>query len=488
MSTAVRNLEPKILWNHFTDLNEVPRASKKEERIIQFMVAFAERLGLHHIVDELGNVIIKKPATPGLENRETVVLQSHLDMVHQKNADTLFDFDTEGIKMLVEQDWVRADGTTLGADNGIGVATIMAVLSSSEIVHPPIEALFTIDEETGMTGALGLKGGLLDGAIMLNLDTEDDRELTIGCAGGIDITATGEYQQTELDASKYEFYKLSITGLNGGHSGMDIHKGLGNANKLMNRVLLDLIERFKVEISEIDGGGLRNAIPRESFATLAILSHNVDQVRESIIKWNNIIKDEYGTTDEDCSLDLETVGSTKSFISTEIAQQILRAIYACPNGIYRMSPDIDDLVQTSNNLARVLLKNGKYEILCLTRSSVDTEKMDLAQAIKSCFELIGAQISYGGSYPGWTPKPSAAIVSLMTTVYQEMFDSMPEVNACHAGLECGILGTNYPEMEMISFGPNIRGAHSPDEKVQISSVQKFWKYFLTVLERIPEKK
>jgi len=488
MSTEVRDLEPKILWNHFTDLNDVPRASKKEDRVIQFMVAFAERLGLSHIVDDLGNVIIKKPASSGLENRETVVLQSHLDMVHQKNADTQFDFDTEGIKMLVDDDWVRADGTTLGADNGIGVATIMAVLSSSEIVHPPIEALFTIDEETGMTGALGLKGGLLEGAIMLNLDTEDDNELTIGCAGGIDITASGTYELEPLNSSDFKFYKISIKGLNGGHSGMDIHKGLGNANKLMNRVLLDLLEKDEIKIIEVDGGGLRNAIPRESFAHIAVKSQNVTEVENRITEWNQILQIEHDTTDKDFALEIVTVDTASSAVNDAFAQKIVRAIYACPNGIYRMSPDIEDLVQTSNNLARVLLKDGKYEVLCLTRSSVDSEKMDLAQAIKSCFQLVGANISYGGTYPGWTPKPQAEIVSLMTTIYQEMFDSNPDVNACHAGLECGILGTNYPKMEMISFGPNIRGAHSPDEKVQISSVQKFWKYFLTVLERIPEKK
>jgi dipeptidase D len=486
MSNEVRNQEPKALWNYFADLNEVPRASKKEERVIAFIKGFGESLNLETMVDHIGNVIIRKPATAGMEDRQIIVLQSHLDMVHQKNNDTVFDFDTEGIKMIVEGDWIKADGTTLGADNGIGVATIMALLASTDIEHPPLEALFTIDEETGMTGALELKGGLLDASIMLNLDTEDDDELTIGCAGGIDITATGNYD-VDNTTSDLKTYKITIKGLSGGHSGMDIHKGFGNANKLMNRLLTEIDNQIQMRIHWIDGGGLRNAIPRESVATIAISESDISNLEDIITSVGGDFIDEYSSTDQNLEVVLEPIESVSGVLGLDFQKQMLRAIYACPSGIYRMSPDIDDLVQTSNNLARVLVKEGAYEILCLTRSSVDTEKMDLAQAIKSAFELIGSSVNYSGDYPGWTPKPDAGIVHLMKNLYAEKFNEEAHVYACHAGLECGILGTNYPEMEMISFGPNIRGAHSPDEKVQISSVQKFWSFLLDTLKIIPKK-
>lgn len=486
MSQEVRSQEPKVLWNHFADLNEVPRASKKEERVIAFMKNFGESLNLETQVDHIGNVIIKKPASPGMEDRQVVVMQSHLDMVHQKNNDTDFDFDTEGIKMYIDGDWIKADGTTLGADNGIGVASIMTILSSNDIAHPPIEALFTIDEETGMTGALELKGGLLDGSILLNLDTEDDDELTIGCAGGVDVTAKGNFEMASTPA-RARSYKLTIKGLSGGHSGMDIHKGLGNANKLMNRLLTEIDNALEMSIHWIDGGGLRNAIPRESVAAFAIASDVVSQVEDTVSQVGNDLVTEYAVTDPNLEVLLEEIDPIEDVLDAGFQKQILRAVYACPSGIYRMSPDVDDLVQTSNNLARVLVKGGTYEVLCLTRSSVDSEKMDMAQAIKSSFELIGADVGFSGMYPGWTPKPEAGIVQLMKGLYTEMFDEEAHVYACHAGLECGILGTNYPEMEMISFGPNIRGAHSPDERVQISSVQKYWTFLLETLKRIPNK-
>jgi len=484
MSNNILNLEPKSLWKNFALLNAVPRASREEERVIEFAKNFGENLGFETTIDHVGNVIIKKPASAGMENRTTIVMQSHLDMVHQKNADTDFDFDTEGIKMLIEGDWVRADGTTLGADNGIGVATIMALLESTDIPHPPLEALFTIDEETGMTGALGLKGGHLDAKIMLNLDTEDDHELTIGCAGGIDVTAEGTCEIENL-ATPHKAWKISLKGLAGGHSGMEIHLGKGNANKLMNRFLLEATKELNIRIHSIDGGGLRNAIPRESFSIIAITEENEAALQNLIAKYLAIFQEEHQTTDPDLQLLMESTENVNTLLQKSDQLNLLRSIYACPNGIYRMSPDIKDLVQTSNNVARVLVEDGKYKILCLTRSSVDTEKMDEANAISSTFELIGAKVSFSGTYPGWTPRPGAEIVNIMSNLYEEMFDEKADVNACHAGLECGILGTNYPDMEMISFGPNIRGAHSPDEKVQISSVQKFWKYLLETLKRIP---
>lgn len=482
MTAQIKALEPKGIWKHFSNLNAVPRASKKEEQVIQFMMDFGHALGLETMKDHIGNVIIKKPATVGMEHKVTVVMQSHLDMVHQKNANVEFDFSTEGIKMIYDNDWIMADGTTLGADNGIGVATIMAILESTDIEHPAIEALFTIDEETGMTGAFELKGGLLSGGIMLNLDTEDDNELTIGCAGGIDITAAGSYKMQDNSAEKS--FKLAVTGLSGGHSGMDIHKGLGNANKIMNRMLYQLDEMHGIRISEVDGGGLRNAIPRESFA---IFSHSdASSVEQAIENISPAIISEYNLTDPDLTISLEEVTVSNEVLELSFQKQLLQTIYVCQNGIFRMSPDVDGLVQTSNNLARVLVKDGAFQILCLTRSSVESEKEDLVRTISSGFQMLGADISAGGAYPGWTPKPEAPIVKLMTEIYQNKFNEDPHVNACHAGLECGILGQNYPDMDMISFGPNIRGAHSPDEKVQVSSVQKFWGYLLNVLEEIPD--
>jgi dipeptidase D len=486
MNNTIRTLSPEELWNNFANLNAVPRASKKEGQVIQFILDFGKKLNLETYKDEVGNVIIKKPASPGMENKVAIVLQSHLDMVHQKNADISFDFATQGINMILEGDWVKATGTTLGADNGIGVASIMTILASKDIPHPAFEALFTIDEETGMTGALGLKGGLLHGSILLNLDTEDDRELTIGCAGGVDVSVSGDYE-TEKSPAEIDSFRISITGLTGGHSGMDIYKGRGNSNKLMNRVLINAATQFGLCIHTIDGGGLRNAIPRESFAEVTVPSKNTEAFKTFIIEQGNILKSEYNRTDPNLSLSLESIDAISNVLASAFQYKILRAIHACPNGISRMSPDITGLVQTSNNVARVLIKDGSYSILCLTRSAIDSEKMDLADAIRSTFELAGAKVDFGGSYPGWTPKPDAPIVKLMSDLYQERYHENADVNACHAGLECGIIGKNYPGMEMISFGPNIHGAHSPDEKVQVSSVQKYWAFLLETLKRIPTK-
>jgi len=485
MSDQVRQLAPKEMWNHFADLNAVPRPSKKEQRVIQFIKNFGESLNLKTTVDEVGNVIIKKPATKGMENKETIVLQSHLDMVHQKNSDTNFDFDTQGIDMYVDGDWVKAKGTTLGADNGIGVASIMALLASKEIAHPAIEALFTIDEETGMTGALALKGGLLDGKILLNLDTEEDNELTIGCAGGVDVTASGTYQE---EAPKHKAaFRISIKGLTGGHSGVDIHKGRGNANKLMNRILTEMTKSLQLNVSSFDGGSLRNAIPREAIADVVVADDKVEAFKKAVTDFNATVKNENSFTDPNLNISAEVISTPAKVWNSDFQSKFLRAVYACPNGIYRMTPSILGLVQTSNNVARILVKDGSFTVQCLTRSSVNSEKTDLAQAISGAFELAGATITLGGAYPGWEPKPDAPIVKLMSDLYQERYNEPANVDAIHAGLECGILGTNYPGMQMISFGPNIFGAHSPDERVQVSSVQKFWGYLLETLKRIPEK-
>ncbi|MDX5449350.1 MAG: aminoacyl-histidine dipeptidase [Bacteroidota bacterium] len=485
MSKEVRELEPKALWNHFSDLNAVPRPSKKEARVIQFIKEFGENLGLETFVDKIGNVIIRKPATTGMEDRTPIVMQSHLDMVHQKNNDTNFDFDSQGIDMYVDGDWVRARGTTLGADNGLGVASIMTILASSEIQHPPLEALFTIDEETGMTGAKELIDGYLKGKILLNLDTEDDDELTIGCAGGIDITAERKYEESSLSGDG-KGLKITVKGLSGGHSGMDIHKGLGNANKILVRLLWGATRNFGARVVSIDGGGLRNAIPREATSTFWVPQDRIELLKTWLNEQIAILKAEFATTDPNLNVLEESVGTPEKGLSQEDQGRMLGCLYSCPNGIYRMSPDIQDLVQTSSNLARVICGEGSFTAMCLTRSAVDSEKMDMAEAIRAAFQQWDCQVTMDGAYPGWTPKPGAEIVQIMADLYRERFKEEPKVLACHAGLECGIIGEHYPEMEMISFGPNIKGAHSPDERTQISSVQKYWDFLLETLKRIPK--
>ena len=487
MSNEIRNLEPKVLWNKFADLNAVPRPSKKEERVIAFMKDFGNSLGLETFEDEIRNVIIRKPATSGMENRKMIVLQSHLDMVHQKNNDTDFDFNTQGIDMYVDGDWVRARGTTLGADNGLGVATIMAILESRDIAHPAIEALFTVDEETGMTGALNLKGGVLQGEILLNLDTEEDDEIDIGCAGGIDVTATRSYHEEETPENSVG-YKISVKGLNGGHSGMDIHKGLGNANKIMNRLLFDGFTNFGLQISEIDGGSLRNAIPRESNAKVIVASMYDEAYVFDMQETISAIKAEFKTMEPNLVIEITKTDLPKKVMELGVQEGIVRAIYAAHNGVYRMSPDMEDLVETSNNIARVIIKEGSISIGCLTRSSVESSKMDLAAALQSAFELAGCEVDFSGSYPGWTPNVKSEILDVLVSIYEKQNNEKPKVVACHAGLECGILGTNYPEMDMISFGPTIHGAHSPDERASISSAQKYWKFVLEILKNIPLKK
>ncbi|MBE2273216.1 MAG: aminoacyl-histidine dipeptidase [Flavobacteriales bacterium] len=478
----ITQLEPQIIWKNFAALNAVPRPSKKEGKVIEFIKNFGENLGLETNVDEIGNVIIKKPATSGMEDRKSIVLQSHLDMVCQKNSDINFDFETQGIEMEVDGDWVKAKGTTLGADNGLGVASIMSILESNDIPHPALEALFTIDEETGMTGAMGLKPGQLHGQILLNLDTEEDDEIDIGCAGGIDVTATQNY---ELEESKGQIIKIEIKGLQGGHSGMDIHKGFGNANVILGRLLFTGLYNQNVQLISIDGGGLRNAIPREALAVLSV--RNSIEFIENANVLRKAILEEFADVEKDLAINIETFSTPEKAISEENSARIILALKALHNGVYRMSPDVADLVEASNNVARVELKNGELKILNLSRSSVESTKFAVAEQLKAVCELAGMKVEFSGSYPGWKPKPGSEIVKLMERIYEKDFGSKPHVVACHAGLECGIIGANYPEMEMVSFGPTIRGAHSPDEKANIPSVQKFWGFLKEILADIPAK-
>ncbi|WP_158799698.1 aminoacyl-histidine dipeptidase [Pedobacter sp. L105] len=481
----VKDLEPRELWHSFASLNAIPRASKKEEQVISFIIGFGRNLGLETIKDAVGNVMIRKAASPGMENRKTVILQSHLDMVHQKNSDTPFNFDEQGIDMFVDGDWVKAKGTTLGADNGIGVAAIMALLASSTIAHPPLEAMFTIDEETGMTGAKQLDPANFTGSILLNLDTEEDDELTIGCAGGIDTNTTYRYHQ-EVPDSKSTAFEIKIKGLLGGHSGMDIHKGRANANRLMNRIFYTLSQTVNLQLNSVDGGSLRNAIPRESAAVVVIPYGQKELFLLLLKQFIELLQDEYRTVEPGLTVTVEETSLPSRVMIQADFVKIINAVYAVPNGVYRMSPDINNLVEASTNLARVIIKDSEFISQSLQRSSVESTKADVSNAVCAAFENIGCKVGQSGDYPGWKPDPDSAILKLMVNLYEKNFGKTPKVEACHAGLECGILGAHFPGMDMISFGPTIRGAHSPDERVQVSSVVKFWTYLLSVLKEIPE--
>ena len=480
----IKTLEPMALWSAFEALNAVPRPSKKEERVRQFMLNFGRNLGLETLEDAIGNVIIRKHATPGMEGCVTVILQSHLDMVHQKNETTMFDFENEGINMRINGDWVLAEGTTLGADNGIGVAAIMALLESKDIPHPALEALFTIDEETGMTGAKELDGSLLNGKILLNLDTEDDDELSIGCAGGIDTNTTYTYSEVAIN-QHWEVLKIKLRGLLGGHSGMDIDKGRGNANKWMARVLWELKQQCAIQLISFDGGSLRNAIPRE--ATCRIAVKNTSEAISVLAHSMEKLKEEYHRIEPDHSFEIEPVVSSGDALNDDDCTRMLNVLCAVHNGVFRMSPEIPDLVEASSSLARVIIHEGKFITQSLQRSSVESTKAEVSMTIRAAFENMGATVEQSGDYPGWQPNRNSRILRIMEGLYKSMFNEQPNVKACHAGLECGILGKHLPGVEMISFGPNIRAAHSPDEKVQISSVQKFWTYLLETLKQIPHE-
>ncbi|MEY3967400.1 MAG: hypothetical protein RL137_300 [Bacteroidota bacterium] len=477
------HIQPTALWQHFAALNAVPRPSKKEERVIAFMKAFGENLGLTTIVDQAGNVIIKKAATAGMEDRQTVILQSHLDMVHQKNASTVFDFDQQGIEMYQDGDWIRAKGTTLGADNGIGVAAIMALLASTDIPHPALEAFFTIDEETGMTGAKEMDASLLSGTILLNLDTEDDDELSVGCAGGIDTNTSYTYQEVPIQ-NGFSTLEIQLSGLLGGHSGMDIDKGRGNANKWMARLLWELSQEQHIQLLHFDGGSLRNAIPREATAIIAV--QDTVKARTQINTFAHILKDEYTLIEPHFVLKAESTQSSLHALSDLDFKKIVATLCGVQNGVYRMSPDIMGLVEASSSLARVIIDKGSFTTQSLQRSSVESTKKEVSMTLRCAFENMGATVEQSGDYPGWKPNSQSLILKEMRGLYRTLFNEEPKVKACHAGLECGLLSEKLPGVDMISFGPNIRAAHSPDECVQISSVQKFWTYLLASLSQIPK--
>lgn len=484
--SEIGNLRPQAIWKNFEKLLAIPRPSKKEARIIALMKKFGEDLGLETIVDKVGNVIIRKPASPGMEDRKGVVLQGHLDMVPQKNSDVSHDFENDPIQAYVDGEWVKARGTTLGADNGMGVAAAMAVLEATDLEHGPVEALFTIDEETGMTGAFNLEPGILQGDILINMDSEDEGELYIGCAGGMNGNIYFDYKEESVPAG-HSAFRISITGMKGGHSGMDIVLGRGNAIKSLNRFLWENKDKFGLKLADIDGGGLRNAIPREAFAIILVPNENIEAVNSEFNRFSAIIKSELSSTEPDLKTSISATDMPSAIISDAVTKKMLSAVYACPNGVIRMSSDFEGLVETSTNLAILKSEGGKIHIMCLLRSSVDSAKHDLAQMMQSVFDLAGAHCSFDGEYPGWKPNPDSPILHHMRQIYNNRFGKIPEIKAIHAGLECGILGAAYPNWDMISFGPTIRFPHSPDEKVNIPSVEKFYDFLLETLKNIPKK-
>lgn len=486
MSKDILKLKPEAVWKNFYELTQIPRPSKKEEKVRAFLKKFGEDLKLETIVDEIGNVIIKKPATEGMEDRKGIILQGHMDMVPQKNADTEHDFEKDPIDAYVDGEWVTAKGTTLGADNGMGVAASMAVLESIDIAHGPIEALITMDEETGMTGAENLKAGVLDGDILMNLDSEDEGELYIGCAGGIDTIGEFAYK-TEKTPEGMTGYKLSVKGLKGGHSGLDIHLGRGNANKIMNVMLMKASEKYGVRLAEVNGGSLRNAIPRESFVTVAVPEDKKTDFEAFVGEFEAIAQDEYKKADPGLLVTTEAADAPKNLIDEKAQKNLFDAVAGCPNGVIKMSESVKGIVETSTNLAIVKSDGKKIEVCTLNRSLDDADRDKISSEIKSVFEAAGGKVTVTGAYPGWKPNPDSPILKEMKEIYNNKFGKVPEVKVIHAGLECGILGATYTNWDMISFGPTIRNPHSPDEMVKIDTVEKFYDFLVETLKHVPVK-
>jgi dipeptidase D len=482
----ILKLEPKQVWNYFHEITQIPRPSKKEKKIAEFVVKFAKDHKLEVTVDRVGNVIIRKSATKGMENRKGVILQAHLDMVPQKNSDKKHDFEKDPIETIVDGEWVKANGTTLGSDNGIGVSAALAVLSSKDIQHGPLEVLFTIDEETGMTGAFGLKKGLLHGDILMNLDSEDEGELYVGCAGGVDVSATRKYREEKTPRGMIAYHVIA-KGLRGGHSGVDIALARANSNKIMFRFLMQAESDFKVRIAEAAGGDLRNAIPRESYSVVLVSGAKAKEFEKFVKGYDKMYKAEFAETEPTISFTCKKTDLPEKVMNKEDQFKIIRAVFACPNGVQRMSQAMKGLVETSNNLAIVRVSKGKFEAHNLTRSSVDTSKVSTAWRIAAVFHLIDSKVTLTGSYPGWKPDMESPILKTMSGIYKKLFGKTPEIKAIHAGLECGLLGGVYPNLDMISFGPTIKYPHSPDEKVEIASVKKFYDFLCETLKQVPSK-
>ncbi|MCD6366038.1 MAG: aminoacyl-histidine dipeptidase [Bacteroidales bacterium] len=483
--TKITDLNPKLVWEIFDTITKVPRPSKKEEKIRRFLIEWAQQRNLEVHEDKAGNVLMKKPATTGYENRKTIVLQSHMDMVCEKNNDVNFDFENDPIETIVDGEWVTANGTTLGADDGIGMAAQMAVLVDDSLKHGPIEALFTVDEETGLTGAFNLEAGFFDGKILLNLDSEDEGEIFIGCAGGIDTTAWFDFKKVSAPKS-HQALKIGITGLKGGHSGDEIDKGHGNSVKILNRYLWETNKKFNIELAHFEGGNLRNAIPREASATFLVPHHDKEQARADFNIFISKMENEYGLTEPNMKLTLESAELPEWVIDSTTKNNLLNALYGCPNNVIAMSKRMPGMVETSTNLAAIKFKNDtQIEITTSQRSDIESGKYDIAQSIESVFRLAGAKVKHSDGYPGWTPNPDSEILDITKNTYKNLFGNEPVVRSIHAGLECGLFLEKYPYLDMVSFGPTLRFVHSPDEKIHIGSVQKFWDFLITVLKNAP---
>lgn len=483
---TIQSLAPQNVWKHFYSLTQIPRPSGYMQPVTDFLLNFGKKLGLESFTDEVGNVIIRKPATAGMENRKGVILQAHMDMVPQKNNDTVHDFEKDPIETYVDGDWLRARGTTLGADNGLGVAAILAILEDNTLKHGPLEALITKDEETGMYGAFGLKAGTLQGTILLNLDSEDEGELYIGCAGGMDVTASLEYKEVTPDEGDVAV-KVTLKGLRGGHSGLEINEGRANANKLLVRFLREAVASYEARLASWEGGNMRNAIPREAHAVVTIPAENEEELLELVKYCEDLFNEEYSVIETPISFTAERVELPQGEVPEEIQDNLIGAIFACQNGVMRMIPSVPDTVETSSNLAIISIKDGKAEVKILARSSSDSMKEYLVTSLESCFSIAGMKVVLSGGYSGWQPDVDSPILHAMKASYQQQFGVEPAVKVIHAGLECGIIGANVPGLDMISFGPTLRSPHSPDERAYIPSVPKFYDFLVATLEQIPLK-
>ena len=481
-----KDLKPAVVFRYFEEVCGVPRPSKKEEKIRAYLLEFARKHDLSVKTDEAGNVLIAKPATPGMEGRKAVILQSHMDMVCEKNKDTQHDFDTDPIETYIDGEWLRAKGTTLGADNGIGIAAELAVLASDDVEHGPLQCLFTVDEETGLTGAFALKEGFMEGDILINLDSEDEGELFIGCAGGAGTTAVFPCTMTAAPEG-YFFFRVAVKGLTGGHSGDDINKGRANANKLLNRYLVQLMRKYDLRLCEIDGGNLHNAIPREAHAVCAVPMACKEAVRVDLNVYLAEVENEYAVTEPNLQMELESEAPRAEVMDAREMKRFLLSLYAVHNGVYAMSQDIPGLVETSSNLASVKQADGCIKVVTSQRSSILSSRVDMSQMVGAAFELGGATVETGDGYPGWKPNPSSEILQVAVESYKRLFGTEPKVKAIHAGLECGLFLEKYPSLDMVSFGPTLRGVHSPDERMLIPTVDKFWRHLLDVLAHVPVK-
>jgi len=481
----ITELLPKEVWVYFDEILAIPRISRKEEKIIAYLEKFAGEHKLTHKKDRVGNLLISKPATKGMEKRKGMILQSHVDMVGEKQAGVDHDFDNDSIEAFIEDGWIRARGTTLGADDSIGIAASLAILASNEIKHGPLECLFTVDEESGMTGAFGLQPGFLEGSVLLNLDSEDEGEIFIGCAGGTDTIATYKHSRIRVNRNNLAL-RVTVGGLHGGHSGDEIQKGFGNSIKILNRFLWNADQRFKIRLSHLEGGKARNAIPREAEAIITLPSRSLELIRVYFQSYVTIIEKELENVEPEFHMTMELTDLPESVMNRKQQRKLFNCLYACPHGVVAMSREIPGLVETSTNLASIKsLSEDKLEIITSQRSSVESSKQDIADRMTSLFELLGAKIRHTDGYPGWKPVLSSEVLKIAKNAYQELFKQEPEVKAIHAGLECGLFLQTYPELDMISFGPTIKGAHTPEERIRIDSVEKFWKFLLVMLEQAP---